>query len=156
MKKNYIGPKTLNYNKKVEKVLKKKSTATLKGELQQIFNTYIRLRDTKYDKAKPYFICISCNTPKDLDQMHAGHYWPVGGHGSVRYDEINVNGQCFTCNVEKFGNEQAYRVNLINKIGQRGFRALEMRAHRSILLMRNEIEELIIKYTEKVNQLKKC
>lgn len=156
--KNFIGFRKPGQNKKqVEKMLKKKSLATLKGDLQKVFNTYIRLRDTKYDKGTPYFICISCNQPKGLDQMNAGHFWPVGGHEAVRYDEDNVHGQCIHCN--NFASNgvvtMQYQTNLCKKIGQQRFDALAARRFNRSKMMAFEVELLIQQYTEKIEKLKK-
>lgn len=155
--KNFIGFRKPGQNKKqVEKLLKKKSLATLKGELQKVFNTYIRLRDTKYDKGTPYFICISCNQPKGLDQMNAGHFWPVGGHEAVRYDEDNVHGQCIYCNNFKAGSLVAdpYTKNLINKIGRARFDNLSSKRFNKSKLFAFEVEFLIQHYKEKIEELK--
>lgn len=155
---NYIGPKSLNRKKIVDKALKKeKSVAVLKGELQEIFNTYIRYRDTKYDKGQPYFICISCNNPKPLDQMNAGHFWPVGGHEAVRYDEDNVHGQCIHCN--NFASNgvvmQKYQINLVKRIGHEKFTTLSLRRFNKSKMMRFELQLLIDEYKTKCQQLKK-
>ncbi len=155
MKKNYIGPKTLNYAKKVEKALKKKSLSTLKGDLQKVFNEYIRLRDTRHDKGTKYFVCISCETPKALTDMNAGHYWSVGGFPSVRYDEDNVHGQCIYCNCHQHGNLIAYNRNIIQKIGSERYQKLEIRAKSKSKLMAFEVEYLINEYKDKIKQLKK-
>jgi 5-methylcytosine-specific restriction endonuclease McrA len=153
--KSYIGPKTLNYKQKVDKALKKKkSLAVLKGELQDIFNLFIRLRDTQYSNGKAFFVCISCGKPKDIDQMHAGHYHPVGGNESVRYDEDNVHGQCIACNHFKHGNEKGYRPRLIKKIGQQRFDMLEIKRHNRSKLMPFEVEVLISEYKNKIEAIK--
>lgn len=151
---NYIGPKNLNYKKQVEKALKKKSVSTLKVELQKVFNTYIRLRDTEYDKGKAFFVCVSCDTPKDLDQMHAGHFWSVGGNEAVRFDEDNCHAQCIRCNMHLHGNLLEYRVKLIRKIGQQRFDTLEIRRHNRSKMMAFEIEVLIDDYKSKIERLK--
>lgn len=154
---NFIGLKRIGQNKKaMEKLAGKKSIATLKKELQEVFNLYIRLRDTKHDKGQPYFICISCNQPKGLDQMNAGHFWPVGGHESVRYDEDNVHGQCIYCN--NFASNgpvmMQYQVNLIKKIGLDRVEKLGTRRFNKSKLMAFELELLIGEYKEKVKLLK--
>lgn len=153
--KSYIGPKTLNYKKKVDKALKKKSLSVLKGELQDIFNKYIRLRDTQYSNGKAFFVCISCGHPKGIEEMHAGHYHPVGGNESVRYDEDNVHGQCLHCNFYKHGNDKGYMPRLIKKIGQKRFDILEIKRHNRSKMMAFEIEYLIQEYTEKIKALTK-
>lgn len=153
----FIGIKRIGQNKKaLEKLAGKKSIATLKKELQEVFNLYIRLRDTKNDKGQPYFICISCNQPKGLDQMNAGHFWPVGGHEAVRYDEDNVHGQCIYCN--NFASNGLvtlnYEKNLQKKIGSGRFLTLANRRFNKSKMMAFEIEYLISEYKEKVKLLK--
>lgn len=155
MKSYYIGPGNIN-RKKIDKLLNKKSLNTLKGELQKVFNMFIRLRDTKYDKGQAFFICISCGKPKDLAQMHAGHYWPVGGHEAVRYDEDNVHGQCIYCN--NFASNgmvtKQYESNLIKKIGQARVDALALRRHNKSKMLSFEVELLISDYKKKIEALK--
>lgn len=156
--KNYIGPKTFKVGidkKKIEKMLQKKSLPTLKKELETVFNTFIRLRDTEISQGKKFFTCISCGLPKELSEMHAGHYWPAGGHEAVRFDEDNVHGQCIHCNFFKHGAEKGYRPRLIKKIGQKAFDVLEMRAHNRSKMMPFEVELLIQQYKQKVDELKK-
>jgi site-specific DNA-adenine methylase len=154
---NFIGLKRIGQNKKaMEKLLKKKSVATLKKELQEVFNKYIRIRDTKTDKGQPYFICISCGEPKGLEQMNAGHYWPVGGHEAVRYDEDNVHGQCIYCN--NFASNGMVTMNyagrLLTKIGKARFEALALRRFNRSKLMPFELELLIQEYKTRISNLK--
>lgn len=156
MPKNFIGfYKAGKDRKKIEKLLnKKKSVATLTADLQKIFNTYIRLRDTKQDKGTPYFICISCGKPKPLDQMNAGHFFAVGNHPALRFDEDNCHGQCITCNYHLHGNLVRYQANLIIKIGQERFNALDLRTNNRMKLMAFELELLIERYKKKIEDLK--
>jgi len=152
--KSFIGPKNLKYKKTVEKALKKKSLSTLKGDLQKVFNTYIRIRDTKHENGQAYFICISCGERKGLEQMHAGHYWPVGGNEAVRFDEDNCHGQCIACNTYKHGNVLEYTHRLINKIGQQKYDALSVKRHNRSKMMEFEVTHLIGVYTLKIAELK--
>jgi hypothetical protein len=57
--------------------------------------------------------------------MDAGHYIPVGSDRALKYNEINVNGQCSTCNRMKSGNLIEYRFGLINKVGEKTVKELE-------------------------------
>lgn len=90
-----------------------KSLEKLKEIAQDDFNAWIRKRDAK----DGYFVCISCNTPKSLSQMDAGHYYSRGNHSFLRYNENNVHGQCRKCNSFMSGYLIPYRENLIKKIG---------------------------------------
>lgn len=154
--KGYIGPKkTMGYTKKkLEKLMDKKSISTLQGELQKVFNEFIRNRDTKNENGKEYFICISCKNKKGTEHMHAGHYFSVGGHPSVRFDEDNTHGQCDHCNFFLHGNLIAYTVNLQRKIGGAKFEMLNIKARSRSKLMHFELEYLIEEYKTKIAALK--
>ena len=115
---------------------------------QTVFNTYIRLRDSKDG-------CISCGTTKNV-QYAAGHFFTVGGFPNVRFDEDNVHKQCNRyCNMENSGNIHNYRPRLIEKIGQQRFDELEFRArNKPLKLSIPEIKEKITEYKQKIKQLK--
>lgn len=90
-----------------------KSLSALLETAQKDFNSYIRKRDSK----GYYFVCISCNGRKPLTQMDAGHYYSMGNHSYLRFNENNVHGQCKKCNQFMHGHLINYRENLIKKIG---------------------------------------
>lgn len=98
---------------------KTKKQDSLLVKAQRIFNAWIRRRD----EGQP---CINCGKYRKLQ---AGHFYPTSTHSWLRFDEDNTNGECLQCN---FYNSQShafgYRVNLIKKIGQERFDALEKRA----------------------------
>ncbi len=73
---------------------------------QAAFNGYIRERD----KGK---VCVSCPTilsPKI--KFDAGHFFAAGNYSGLRFDELNVHGQCVRCNRHEHGNLQEYRNRL--------------------------------------------
>ena len=76
---------------------------------QAAFNAYIRERD----KALP---CVSCGKWHQ-GQYHAGHFRPVGSQPAVRFDERNCHRQCSVCNNHRSGNLNAYRPELIRRVG---------------------------------------
>lgn len=88
---------------------------------QQDFNAYIRERDR--DKG-----CISCSTGA---VEHAGHYFSQGHHSLLRYNELNVNGQCERCNTFLRGNLIHYRNGLIKRYGEAKVLLLESCERRS-------------------------
>lgn len=153
--KNFIGIKRISDKKAMEKVLKVKSLSTLKADLQKLFNTFIRLRDTKRSNGQDFFICISCGDPKGLDQMNAGHLYPVGSNESIRYDEDNCHGQCIACNLHKHGNQLAYYKNLVHRIGQSKVDMLDIKRNSLSKLARFEVEILIEEYKQKIAKLRK-
>ena len=84
-----------------------------------VFNKWIRTRDQKKG-------CISCGTgPVD----HAGHYFSAGHYSSLRFSEMNCNGQCLRCNYFLSGNQVGYRQGLIKRYGEGNVRLLENTAN---------------------------
>jgi hypothetical protein len=90
--------------------------------LWDMFSKFIRARDANY---QGYVSCISCSTVKNWKQMDAGHFVPVGSDRALKYNEINVNGQCTSCNHFKSGNIIQYRPGLIYKYGEQKVKDLE-------------------------------
>jgi hypothetical protein len=113
--------------------------------LQQVFNTYIRLRDDGK-------MCISCGNM--TAKRDAGHFFSVGNYPSVRFHEDNVHSQCVHCNQYRGGNLHEYRRWLILRIGQERFNELEKLAHQSNKYSIPEIKELIKIYKNKINDLR--
>jgi hypothetical protein len=105
---------------------------------ETVFNKWIRERDK--DKG-----CISCSGSVD----HAGHYFPVGGHSALRFDELNVNGQCVGCNTYKHGNLIYYRQGLVDRYGIFEVEVWESEcmSNKVKKWSREELNEIIKKYT---------
>ena len=91
----------------------------LKNKAQKVFNCFIRDRDKDLG-------CISCGGSVD----HAGHYLSQGHNSMVRFNEINVNGQCIRCNSFLHGNFINYRFGLIKKYGIEKVELLELNQHK--------------------------
>ena len=114
--KNYSKKKE-QYKKAIENLKKSKARILKKAQVQIDFNKSIRERDMK-----KYGTCISCgismceekNKPNTCE---AGHYIHAPKSKILKMHEMNVHGQCFTCNRMKNGNKEAYRQGLINRYG---------------------------------------
>jgi hypothetical protein len=76
---------------------------------QRAVNALVQARD----RGKP---CISCGTTSAA-QWDAGHYLSRGANPALRYHTQNIHLQCVRCNVHLSGNQAAYRVGLIARIG---------------------------------------
>ena len=100
-----------------------KSLAYLTDKAQDAVNKFVRKRDS----VNGYFICISCQELKPINQMNASHYYPkeVKQYRAVRFDLDNIHGGCIRCNKYLSGNLIPYRENLIKKIGLERFERLE-------------------------------
>ena len=113
--------------------------------LQVTFNTFIRLRD----KDLP---CISCGVLK-CEEFHAGHYIATT-YQYHRFNEFNVWKQCSKCNTYLRGNLIPYRIELIKRIGLNEVEYIENTRHMALELSIPDIKDLIIKYKEKIKELK--
>lgn len=130
--------------KKKKKVMQKelKTKQDYEKVLQVIFNKFIRLRD----KDKP---CISCPRPL-IDKFDAGHFYPVGSYKNLRFNEMNVHGQCVHCNQHKHGNLIEYQKGLIKRIGQDKVDELDAIRNEPAHFTIPELEELIKEYKNKL------
>ena len=125
-------------------------------DAQVVFNRYIRTRDAN----EP---CISCQGVSDDDNLltgsryDAGHFFSVGAHPAMRFDERNCHKQCSSCNNFKSGNIQNYRVNLIKKMGRQEFERFETEAHsaKAKKYTIDYLKELIKTYRAKTKELEK-
>jgi hypothetical protein len=84
-----------------------------KIQLDKIFSQYIRLRDSTQGE---YGNCISCGKLIHWKQGHCGHFINRK-HMSLRFNEINCNLQCISCNTFDEGNLEGYRRGLVKKHG---------------------------------------
>lgn len=130
---------------------KRKTLAKLKAELQPLFNKFIRQRDSQ----DGWFTCISCGKDKKTDQMDAGHFYPVKGYDSLRFNEDNCHGECKGCNGFDPMHLLGYVKNLEHKIGLSRLCDLSdmsqdyrKNGHK---WSRPDLEEMIIEYKSKIN-----
>jgi len=106
---------------------------------------FIRARDS----GRP---CISCNGPI-MGDYHAGHYLESGNNPRIRYDEDNINGQCVHCNTFKGGNSAEYRINLIEKIGQRRVDRIESMKGGTVKMYGDDLKKIENYYKNKLKIL---
>jgi len=102
---------------------------------QIVFNKFIRERDK--DKG-----CISCGS----QVTQAGHFYSQGHHSALRFNEINVNGQCIRCNCFLHGNLLNYRSGLIKRYGEQKVILLEVGKNKVKKWSRLELQEIIKMY----------
>jgi hypothetical protein len=112
----------------------------LLSKAQTVFNAWVRDRDK--DKG-----CISCG--RDVD--HAGHYFSAGHFSALRFDTMNVNGQCLRCNNFLHGNLINYRKGLVKRYGTDRVFLLETSVdlRKSHKWSRIELEAIIQEYGKK-------
>lgn len=112
----------------------------LKNKLDRLFSSYIRLRD----KEK---VCISCG--QYTDDKEAGHYYPRANL-AVRWDEMNVHGQCLNCNRFRDGNHSAFGRGIAIRYGDSVLDSLDTKSQQRIKLKSYELLEKIELYQNKL------
>lgn len=128
--------KARRFNKKVEgDDLNRKSVPQLKEIAQDLLNALIRRRDQNKG-------CISCQKGQ---VKHAGHFHSQGRFSGVRFDVMNVNGQCDWCNTAMQGNLEEYHAGLVARYGDEAVEQLAARANVTKIYRwrRSELLELI-------------
>ena len=89
----------------------KKKISTLKKKLWRVTSKYIRARDKN--------ICFTCDRFAEGSGYHAGHFIPQSTCGLyLKYDERNIAGQCYHCNINCGGNGAEYYRRMVEKHGQ--------------------------------------
>lgn len=138
--------KVKNWQKKKKKMQKDLETVQdLIKAAQLVFNKFIRMRDKDE-------LCISCKqVPK---KVNAGHFYNANNHWNVRFDEDNVHVQCERCNSYLSGNLIEYRQHLLTKIGLERFGQLEAKARVTRKFTKDELNDIIKRYKQKINDFK--
>lgn len=90
------------------------SLPKLLQKTQKVFNAWVRQRDQNKG-------CISCGR----EVTEAGHYRSQGHNSSLRFNEMNTNGQCTRCNCFLHGNLIEYRKGLVKRYGEEKVLMLE-------------------------------
>jgi hypothetical protein len=85
------------------KVSKKPLRKNIVKQLDTVFSQYIRQRYTKSGIA----ICVTCGKQDEWKKLQAGHFMSRR-HYSTRWDEDNVQVQCYGCNVMNQGQQFLY------------------------------------------------
>jgi hypothetical protein len=117
---------------------------------RNVCHEYIRLRD----KGKP---CISCGTQWH-QEFQAGHFYKAETFSTIKFNELNIHGQCVQCNIRKDGNNSEYTVRLPDRIGTKDFEHLNYLASidkkTNFKWEREKLIEIRKYYREKIKTLK--
>ena len=127
---------------------KKVSRKNLVKRLDTVFSQYIRLRNAN---AQGIAECYTCGVKKNWKQLQCGHFQSRKHYGT-RFDETNCQVQCVSCNVYKYGEQYKFGVRLDKDFGQGTAEGLHDKAIKITKYSNNDLQELIIKYTDLVKK----
>lgn len=140
-----------NSKKEVDKRVKEmrkdiQSLSDLRAIARASFQTYIRMRDSKFG-------CISC--PKTEAKWDGGHFLKAEIYTGLIFDENNCHKQCSYCNDQLQGNVVEYRKGLVLRIGIEAVNSLELRADNARIykFSKDELRDLAIVYKQRIKEL---
>lgn len=132
---------------------KKISKTKLKKEAWASFSRFIRARDClATTRSLEAGLCFSCGALTEYRHLHAGHFIP-GRHYSVLFDERQVRGQCFVCNIRRNGNWTGYYKHMVEIYGEPTIREMIDASERIVQVKEVDLIALKAQYDEKYKTL---
>jgi len=128
---------------------KKPSRKTIVKKLDTVFSQYIRRRFAVNEIAE----CVTCGTKSHYKKLQAGHFMSRK-HYSTRWDETNVQVQCYSCNVMRYGEQYKYGLYLENVYEKGIAEKLQIKSRQITKFSDNELITLIEYYNKLLTNLK--
>jgi 5-methylcytosine-specific restriction endonuclease McrA len=127
-----------------------KNIKTIKKRATQLFQLYVRLRDT--DENGNGF-CCSCSAPVIYNKCDGGHF-VSRTYLATLFDERNVFAQCKSCNNWQNGNGAGYADFLIKKYGPEEIERLNQLRHKPTKYTYSDYEVMIEDFNNRIEILK--
>ena len=128
----------------MEKKQKKISRSGLVKKLDTEFSIYIRKRYSKNEIST----CVTCNKSDIWTKLQCGHF-QSRKHYSTRWDEVNCQVQCYSCNVMRYGEQYKFGLYLNSKYGSNTAENLLIKSKQSVKIKDFELVEMIEYYKNK-------
>ena len=112
---------------------------------QKIVNKYIRLRD----QGKQCITCSKILTGK----FDAGHYYNANNHHAIRFDPVNINGQCVRCNRDLHGSLIQYRNSIKDRWGMSELIRLDSMAQEIRKWTKWELDNIAEQFKKRIKNL---
>ncbi len=128
--------------------MKKLTRSKLIKKLDSVFSKYIRRKDAIDEVAK----CVTCGVERHWKELQCGHF-QSRTHYTTRWDELNVGVQCISCNIFKNGQQYLFSRYLDKHYGEGTSNELFLKSQTLGKFTTNEIEEMIKKYKDLLDQL---
>lgn len=124
---------------------KKPTRKTIVKKLDAVFSEYIRRRYAKNDVAE----CVTCGKQDHWKKLQAGHFMSRKFY-ATRWDEKNVQVQCYACNVMRYGEQYKFA----KWLGEEKADDLLTKSRQTVKFMDFELEEKIIYFKNLLSNLK--
>jgi len=133
--------------------MRKVSRKSLVKKLDTIFSEYIRLR--KANK-RGIVSCYTCGKKAYWKGagMQNGHFMSRKSY-STRWEELNCQVQCYTCNVMRYGEQYKYGLELQKEYGKDLPEQLLIQSKQIKKFSNIDLEDMINKYKDLVDKRKK-
>lgn len=137
--------------RKVLREKKKVSLSVLTIKADKIFGEYIRKRDSikttlSFDKC----VCVTCS--ETVDNIQCWHFITRASR-STRWQEQNANGQCPKCNCWWGGRQYEHGLEIDKRYGEGTAERLVRLWHEPQKVTRELLEDIIRKFTDKIEDL---
>lgn len=128
--------------------MRKTSRKTLVKKLDQVFSLYIRLRYAKNEIAE----CYTCGKKDHYKKLQCGHFMSRK-HYATRWDELNCQVQCYSCNVMRYGEQYKFGLKLAKEIDKNLPEKLLAKTRNTVKYSDIDLLEMINLYKERVQNL---
>lgn len=126
--------------------MKKQGVAQLKKKADKYFSQATRFR---HADSNGYASCITCSARKPWKELQAGHFVSRAVN-SLRFDPENVNPQCYSCNVMRYGERYEYAKQLDLLYGNGTADKLHSRRFESHKFTIDELEQIITQSKQEI------
>jgi hypothetical protein len=126
----------------------KSKKSVLIKKLDTIFSQYIRRRYAVNDIAE----CFTCGVKNEYKKLQAGHF-ASRRHYSTRWNEFNVQVQCYSCNICNQGMQFEFGKKLCLKYGDNFAEDLMIKSKEIVKFTELDLTYLINYYTQKVTYI---
>ena len=120
----------------------------LKNTLDRWFSLYIRLTRS----VNGYYKCFTCGKRLHYKEIHNGHFMSRR-HLATRWDEINCQPQCPSCNTFNQGEQFKFAKNLDKKYGEGTADKLLRKSNKVVKMTISEYKDLIEHYKNEVKKI---
>ena len=120
--------------------------STLVKNLDSVFSQYIRLRYAKNEIAE----CYTCDKKDHYKKLQAGHF-ASRRHYSTRWNEYNVQVQCYSCNIGMQGLQFEFGKRLNKEYGDGFAEKLLIESKQVVKFTDNDLKDMIQHYKNKLS-----